>query len=100
MVCVTLTYAGFQELAAYSLVHANSLSHLLHISTGGFAQSTDAVDTADPLGQESIGRLHIQYIRFNFLFVYRNKKGQSWIHLCCIHSSGNKIGNKTFSKET
>lgn len=55
---VFLTYAGFQKLAAYSLVHTNGLGYLLHISPGGLTQSTDAVDAADSLSQECIGCLH------------------------------------------
>lgn len=53
-----LTYAGFEKLAAYSLVHTDCLGYLLHISSGGLAQSADAVDAADSLGQECIGCLH------------------------------------------
>lgn len=53
-----LTYAGFEKLAAYSLVHANRLGYLLHIGSGGLTQSTDTVDAADSLCQECIGCLH------------------------------------------
>ena len=52
-----LTDAGLQELAADPLVHADGFGHLLHVGPGGLAQGADAVDAADPLGQEGIGRL-------------------------------------------
>ena len=53
-----LTYAGLEELAPYSLIHTNCLGYLLHIGSCGFAQSTDTVDAADSLCQESVGCLH------------------------------------------
>lgn len=53
-----LTYAGFEKLAAYSLVHTDCLRNLLHVGPGGLTQSTDTVDAADSLGQECIGCLH------------------------------------------
>lgn len=53
-----LTHAGFEKLAAYSLVHPNGLGHLLYIGSSGLTQSTDAVDAADSLCQECIGCLH------------------------------------------
>lgn len=53
-----LTYAGFEKLAAYSLVHTDCLGYLLHIGSGGLTQSTDTVDAADSLCQECIGCLH------------------------------------------
>lgn len=52
-----LTYAGFKELAAYSLVHSDGFGNFLHISTGGLTQSTDAVYAADSLGQKGISCL-------------------------------------------
>ena len=55
-----LTNTGFKELAADSLVHTDGLGHLLHISSGGLTQSTDAVDAADSLCQERIGCLQTQ----------------------------------------
>lgn len=63
-----LTYAGFEKLAAYSLVHTNRLGYLLHVGPGGLAQSADTVDAADPLSQECIGCLHEHTPR---LFVFR-----------------------------
>lgn len=53
-----LTDAGFEELAAYPLVHADGLGHLLHVGPCGLTQGADAVDAADSLGQEGIGSLH------------------------------------------
>lgn len=53
-----LTYAGLEELAPYSLIHTNCFGYLLHIGSCGFAQSTDTVDAADSLCQESVGCLH------------------------------------------
>lgn len=55
---MSLTYAGFEELAAYPLVHADGLGYLLYISSCGLTQSADAVDAADSLCQECIGCLH------------------------------------------
>lgn len=60
---ILLTYASFKKLAAYPLVHPNRLGYLLHVSSGGLAQGTDAVDAADSLCQECIGCLntHTQF---------------------------------------
>lgn len=55
---VFLTDAGFEELAAYPLVHTDRLGYLLYISSSGLTQSTDAVDAAYSLRQECICCLH------------------------------------------
>lgn len=55
-----LTNAGFEELAAYSLVHTNGFGYFLHVSSGGLAESADAVDAADSLSQEGVGCLRAQ----------------------------------------
>ena len=68
-----LTDAGFQKLAAYSLVHTNRLGNLLHIGPGGLAQSADAVNAADPLCQERIGRLH-KHTCFKILIMTTTKQ--------------------------
>lgn len=57
------TYAGFQKLAADSLVHPNRLGNLLHVSSGGLTQGADAVDAADSLRQEGVSCLkHTQTV--------------------------------------
>lgn len=61
-----LTNAGFEELAAYPLVHTDGFGYFLHVGSGGLAESADAVDAADPLSQEGVGCLHAQQQeRFN-----------------------------------
>lgn len=53
----SLTHAGFEKLAADSLVHANGGGDLFHVGPGGLAQRADTVDAADSLRQECVGCL-------------------------------------------
>lgn len=83
----SLTDAGFEELAAYPLVHADSFGYLLYIGSSGLAQSTDAVDAADSLCQESVGCLHTQgTLVLLACAYYREKKIRQWKTLLHTHS--------------
>lgn len=71
---VLRTYAGFQKLAADSLVHPNRLGNLLHVSSGGLAQGADAVDAADSLRQEGVCRLKHTHTHTQTVSTARFKK--------------------------